>query len=131
MPNRLLTLLTLLAILTVGTTLPASDTPYALATRPFFLALDHKCPTKKLQDLPPGDLNYQVELFEPSLTPAQDRDFTKAAKKACAKSIAGTGCGNVAFLDTAEREHFLDQFVDYLCSLPASCTAFLECTVKP
>jgi len=99
---------------------PASDQ--------FFAALSQKCPTKNLQYLPGDDLNYQAMLFEAGLTESQDQDFTRAARKACAKSTSGLACSNLAFLKTAEHDHFLDHFVDYLCSQPAACTAAGKCT---
>jgi len=123
-------LLTLLAFLALAPTLPAADTRYDDATRPYFLALDQKCPAKKLQNLPPSDLNYHVELFEVGLPPSQDHDVTRAARHACSRAASGMECGNVAFLEVAQREHFLDHFVDYLCSQPAACTGPGECTIK-
>ena len=123
-------LVSLFALLVLAPTLPAADTLYDTVTRPYFLALDQRCPAKKLQNLPPSDLNYHVELFEAGLPPSQDRDVTKAAKHACSRAASGMECGNVAFLEVAQREHFLDHFVDYLCSQPTTCTAPGECTVK-
>ena len=122
--------LALFSLLTLSAVLPASDTAYDTATRPFFLALDQKCPAKKLQNLPSSDLNFHVELFETGLPPAQDHDVTKAAKHACSRAVSGMACGNVAFLEVAQHDHFLDQFVDYLCSQPTTCTPAGECTSK-
>ena len=110
--------------------LPAADTLYDTVSRPYFLALDQKCPAKKLRYLPPSDLNEKIELFEAGLPPSQDHDVTKAAKHACSRAASGMECGNVAFLEVAQREHFLDHFVGYLCSQPAVCTGPGECTTK-
>jgi hypothetical protein len=117
-------------MLALAPSLLAADTPYEAATRPYFLALDQKCPDKKLQDLSPSDLNYHVELYKVGLPPSQDNDVTKAARHACSRAASGMECGNVAFLEVAQRDHFLDRFVDYLCRQPAACTGPGECTIK-
>lgn len=102
-------------------------TPYERATAPFFSALSHACPSKNLQLLLPADLNFQIEKFEPTLTPDQDRHFRQVALDHCKNSIAGTGCGNVGFLEVAQQDHFMDRFVAALCELPIRCTAPAEC----
>jgi hypothetical protein len=105
-------------------------TPYERATRPFFRALQVSCRDKHLEDLPPADLNYQIELFEPKLTGQQDKEFRAEAKVRCKNAIAGTGCGNVAFLDIAERRAFLPNFVEEICHAQLKCSAVGECTSK-
>ena len=117
-------LLTLAALILLAATLPAQD-PVAAS---FVAGLNQKCPTRNLQYLPDDDLNYQVKLFEISLTQTQDQEFTRAARKACAKSTSGLTCSNEAFLKVAEHDHFLDHFVDYLCAQPTTCTAAGKCT---
>ncbi|WP_263377217.1 hypothetical protein [Granulicella aggregans] len=107
-----------------------SQTPYERTAKPFFEALQASCPDKHLENLPAPDLNYQIELFEPNLTPQQDKEFLAEAKVSCKDAIAGTGCGNVAFLDVAERREFLPKFVKEICHSQLKCTAFGECTSK-
>lgn len=105
-------------------------TPYERATKPFFKELQASCPDKHLEDLPGPDLNYQIELFEPKLTPQQDKEFLAKAKASCKDAIAGTGCGNVAFLDVAEHWAILPKFVEEICHSKLKCTAPGECTSK-
>ena len=107
-----------------------SQTPYERTAKPFFEALQASCPDKHLENLPGPDLNHQIELFEPKLTPQQDKEFLAKAKVRCKDAIAGTGCGNVAFLDVAERRAVLPKFVDEICHSPLKCTAPGECTSK-
>ena len=105
-------------------------TPYERAAKPFFKALQASCPEKHLENLPGPDLNYQIELFEPKLTPQQDKEFLAEAKASCKDAIAGTGCGNVAFLDVAEHKAILPKFVQEICHSKLRCTAPGECTSK-
>ena len=105
-------------------------TPYERTTKPFFKALQASCPEKRLENLPGPDLNYQIELFEPKLTPRQNREFLALAEVSCKAAIAGTGCGNVAFLDVVEHRAILHKFVEEICLSKLTCTALGECTSK-
>ena len=105
-------------------------TPYERTTKPFFKALQASCPEKHLENLPGPDLNYQIELFEPKLTPRQNREFLAQAEVSCKAAIAGTGCGNVAFLDVVEHRAILHKFVEEICHSKLTCTAPGECTSK-
>jgi hypothetical protein len=107
-----------------------SKTAYELTAKPFFKALQASCPDKHLENLPGPDLNYQIGLFEPKLTPQQRKQFLAEAKVRCKDTIAGTGCGNVAFLDVAEHRGLLPQFVKDICHSQLKCTAPGECTSK-
>ena len=104
--------------------------PYERTAKPFFKALQASCPEKHLENLPGPDLNYQIELFEPKLTPQQSKEFLAEAKVSCKDAIAGTGCGNVAFLDVAEHRAILPKFVEEICHSKLKCAAPGECTSK-
>lgn len=105
-------------------------TPYERTSGPFFKAVQASCPEKHLENLPSADLNFQIEQFEPKLSPQQDKEFLAEAKAGCRDSIAGTGCGNVAFLHVAERRAFLSSFVQEICHSQLKCSAPGECTSR-
>jgi hypothetical protein len=65
----------------------AQPSPYERAAKPFFRALQGSCPERHLENLPGPDLNYQIELFEPKLTPQQNEEFLAEAKVSCKDAI--------------------------------------------
>ncbi len=103
-------------------------TPYESATEPYFKALNAMCPASGLQHLPTAQLSSQIEKFEPQLTAAQEKSFQRAATLRCDGSMVGSGCGNVGFLEAAQRDGFLPKFVQFVCSRPVKCSGPGVCT---
>ncbi len=95
--------------------------------KPLLDGFSKSCPAKNLQYFTPGDLNYQIEKFEPSMTPTQDQAFKHAAEVRCKGSAGGVSCVNLGFIDAGKGNGVLDQFVRSLCGQPISCKAPGKC----
>ena len=48
---------------------------YEAEMKPLFDGFSKSCAAKNLRCFTPGDLNYRIEKFEPSMTPRQDQSF--------------------------------------------------------
>ena len=109
-----------------ASTLPPA-TKYEKATDPLFDRLAMACPAKDLEEMAPADLDLQIEGFTPLLSVPQRRRFKARVEAECKDSIAGVGCGNVAFLEMAVREGYLVRFVKALCRADLVCTEQSVC----
>jgi hypothetical protein len=48
---------------------------YKAEMKPLFDGFSKSCAAKNLRCFTPGDLNYRIEKFEPSMTPRHDQSF--------------------------------------------------------
>ncbi|SNS22141.1 hypothetical protein SAMN05421770_10145 [Granulicella rosea] len=105
-----------------------APTPLESANEPYFRALNASCPDRNLQHLPPAQLSFQIEKFEPRLTPEQHKSVDRATTQRCDGAIVGSGCGNVGFLEAAQRDGFLPKFVQFVCGQPVKCSGPGACS---
>lgn len=89
--------------------------------------VDHVCPAKHLDWLSAGDLNYALENFEKSLPPSQETEIEQTAnvRAACAHTIAGIGCANVAYIRAVTTMNLLPRFVESVCKF--TCVGLFQC----
>jgi len=62
---------------------------YEAEMKPLLDGFSKSCAEKNLQYFTPGDLNYQIEKFEPSMTPTQDQAFKPLRRSGAKAARAG------------------------------------------
>ena len=91
--------------------------------------LNRQCPGAHLEDMPAGDLEMLMEVFEKPFSPAQKHRVQDAVGLHCARVEAGLSCANAVSLDIYRKQGLLKSFVHGLCTQWV-CQGVGDCTPR-
>ena len=116
---------TLLALFTIS----ARAETYEESIKPYDALLHRYCPDKHLEWLAPADLNEVVDPFRESFASDQRAklDRVAAPEAACAQTVAGVSCANIAYIRAASKLKLLPKFAKMVCNLPVVCKSQADC----
>ena len=101
------------------------------AWKRYTAALETRCPAKRLNLIPYGELPDVIDDFSKRLSKRERKLVSAAVTDRCKHVQMGASCGNEAFLRVMIKRNRVGEFAAFVCALPERCTAQSECRQDP
>ncbi len=105
----------------------APDSAYGSVMSPYFAELGRQCPDRRLDKLSPADLRDVLDAFKAGLPPDPRSRMDRAETAACADSLAGASCPNVADIRVAGQLGLIRSLASRVCGAFRSCRSQSDC----
>lgn len=105
----------------------APESTYGAVMSPYFAELGRQCPDRRLDRLSPADLRDVLDAFKAGLPPEPRSRMDRAETTACADSLAGAACPNVADIRVAGQLGLIRSLASRVCGAFRSCGSQSDC----
>ena len=105
----------------------APDSAYGSVMSPYFAELGRQCPDRRLDKLSPADLRDVLDAFKAGLPPDPRSRMDRAETTACADSLGGAACPNVADIRVAGQLGLIRSLASRVCGAFRSCRSQSDC----